>query len=62
MGLVIDTNVFIDAENGRFELKALSQYAHYGEVFIATITVSELLAGIHMAKNNSGPHQAFSIC
>jgi len=53
MGLVIDTNVFIDAENGRFDLQSLTNYAHYGEVFIATISVSELLTGIHMAKNTS---------
>jgi len=53
MGLVIDTNVFIDAENGRFDLQSLTNYAHYGEVFIATITVSELLTGIHMARNTA---------
>ena len=53
MGLVIDTNVFIDAENGRFDLESLTQYAHYGEAFIATITVSELLTGVHMAKTTA---------
>lgn len=53
MGLVIDTNIFIDAENGRFDLGSLTQYAHYGEAFIATITVSELLTGIHMAKTTA---------
>jgi tRNA(fMet)-specific endonuclease VapC len=53
MGLIIDTNVFIDAENGRFDLQSLSDYTHYGEVFIAAITVSELLTGIHMAKNTA---------
>jgi len=50
LGLIVDTNVFIDAENGRFDLNVLSQYGHYGETYIAAITVSELLTGIHMAK------------
>ena len=50
MGLVIDTNVFINAENGRFELGTLVRYADYGEAYIAAVTVSELLTGVHMAK------------
>ncbi|CRI66862.1 putative plasmid stability protein y4jK [Thiocapsa sp. KS1] len=49
MGLVIDTNVFIDAQNGRFALEHLADFAHYGEGYIAAITVSELLAGVHLA-------------
>lgn len=49
MGLVIDTNVFIDVQNGRFTLERLTEFAHYGEGFIAAITVSELLAGVHLA-------------
>jgi predicted nucleic acid-binding protein len=53
MGLVIDTNVFIDAENGRFDLTALNDYTEYGEAFISAITVSELLTGVHMAKNTA---------
>jgi tRNA(fMet)-specific endonuclease VapC len=51
MGLVIDTNIFIDAENGRFELANLSKFSHHGEAYIAAVTVSELLVGVHMAKN-----------
>ena len=50
MGLVIDTNVFIDAENGRFDLSNLSSFSQYGDAFIAAVTVSELLTGIHLAK------------
>jgi predicted nucleic acid-binding protein len=50
MGLVIDTNVFIDAENKRFELSNLAKFAHYGEAYITAVTVSELLAGVHLAK------------
>ena len=50
MGLVIDTNVFVDAENNRFDLKKLALFADYGDAFIAAVTVSELLTGVHLAK------------
>ena len=53
MGLVIDTNVFINAENDRFDLDTLAQYADYGEAYIAAVTVSELLTGVHMAKTTA---------
>ena len=49
MGLIIDTNVFIDAENGRLELGAIP-VLQTEPVFIAAITVSELLAGVKLAK------------
>lgn len=51
MGLVIDTNIFIDAENGRLSLSSLDLFADYGDVYIAAITVSELLTGVHLAKS-----------
>lgn len=51
MGIVIDTNVFIDAENGRFDLAALAQFSQFGEAFIAAVTVSELLCGVHLATD-----------
>ena len=50
MGLVIDTNVFIDAENGRFDLAHLGNFEPYGDAFITAVTVSELLTGVLMAK------------
>jgi len=53
MGIVIDTNVFIDAENSRLSLQSLEKFADYGDTFIAAITVSELLAGVHMAKKST---------
>lgn len=49
MGLIIDTNVFIDAENGWLELGAIP-VLQTEPVFIAAITVSELLAGVKLAK------------
>ena len=49
MGLIIDTSVFIDAENGRLELGAIP-VLQTEPVFIAAITVSELLAGVKLAK------------
>lgn len=50
MGLVVDTNIFIDAENGRLDLTCLDEFTGYGEAYIAAVTVSELLAGVHLAK------------
>ena len=50
MGLVIDTNVFIDAENGRLDLTSLDTFSDNGDVYIAAITVSELLTGVHLAR------------
>lgn len=50
MGLIIDTNVFIDAEQHRLNLKELTVLSEYGEAYIAAITASELLAGVHLAR------------
>ncbi len=50
MGLVVDTNVFIDAENSRLDLNNLDTLSDYGDAYIAAITVSELLTGVHLAK------------
>jgi tRNA(fMet)-specific endonuclease VapC len=48
MGLMVDTNVFI-----RFEKKGASiDFSAYGaseEIFISTVTASELLMGVHRA-------------
>jgi predicted nucleic acid-binding protein len=49
MGLVIDTNVFIDAENGRVNLNDLD-FSDYGDAFIMAVTVSELLSCVHLAR------------
>jgi tRNA(fMet)-specific endonuclease VapC len=49
MGIVVDTNVFIDAENARLDLAALP-LLQTEQVFIAAITVSELLTGVKLAK------------
>jgi len=51
MGLIIDTNFFIDVENKRLNLDKLSTFTDYGEAFIAAVTVSELLVGVHMADS-----------
>lgn len=50
MGLLIDSNVWIEAERGRFSLPEFLA-AHRDEgVSIASITASELLHGVHRAK------------
>jgi predicted nucleic acid-binding protein len=50
MGLVLDTNVFIHAERSQAQID-FSQWQDYGEAFISTITVSELLVGVHRAND-----------
>ncbi|MGI0120118.1 type II toxin-antitoxin system VapC family toxin [Zooshikella sp. RANM57] len=52
MGLIVDTNVFIDAENGRLDQSVLTDLSSHGDAFIAAVTVSELLMGVHMAKTS----------
>ncbi len=49
MGVVVDTNVFIDAENGRLSLDGVP-LMQSEPVFIAAVTVSEMLAGVRLAK------------
>ncbi len=51
MGLIIDSNFFIDVENKRLKLNNLDKFSEYGEAYIAAITVSELLAGVHLATS-----------
>jgi len=49
VGIIVDTNVFIDAQNSRLDLASLP-LLQTEPVFIAAITVSELLAGVKLAK------------
>ena len=51
MGLVIDTNFFINVENNNINIDKLDAFYDYGDAYIAAITVAELLTGVHMAKN-----------
>lgn len=51
MGLVIDTNFFIDIENNRLPIEKLEQFSSFEGAYIAAISASELLAGIHLAGN-----------
>ncbi|KAA3612525.1 MAG: type II toxin-antitoxin system VapC family toxin [Calditrichaeota bacterium] len=51
MGIIIDTNIFFDAENSRFDLKNLEKFSNLGESYISVITVSELFSGVHLAKS-----------
>ncbi len=53
MGIIVDTNVFIDAENERYNLEELARYSDYGDTFISAVTVSELYLGVHLASNDA---------
>lgn len=47
MGLIIDTSVLINIEHERLNPDILNEH---DDVFIAAVTVSELLVGVHMTK------------
>jgi len=51
MGIIVDTNFFIDVERKRLNIEHLDQFANYGDTFIAAVTISELLVGVHLAPN-----------
>jgi len=49
MGIVVDTSVFINSQNAKLDLASTS-LPQTEPVFIAAITVAELLAGVKLAK------------
>lgn len=51
MGLLIDTSVFIDHERGRLDLVSAVAGREEEEVFVSVITASELLHGVHRARD-----------
>ena len=51
MGLILDTNVLIEGERKGAKTVDFGKWVSYGDAFISVITVSELLAGVHLAKN-----------
>lgn len=56
MGLVLDTNVLIHAERraGDEGLKLdFTPWAAYGNVYISSVTASELLVGVHRAASEA---------
>jgi tRNA(fMet)-specific endonuclease VapC len=53
VGILIDTNILIGWEKGRFDLAAELKARGEEDVFLSVITVSELLHGIHRAKDAS---------
>ncbi len=52
MGLVIDTNVFIEIEKGTKNIDFTS-FEKYGDIYISAITVSELLVGVYSANSKA---------
>ena len=48
MGLIVDSNVFIESERRRGAMD-LSRWHDRGPVFMSAISVSELLVGVHRA-------------
>ena len=52
MGLMLDTNVFMHSERSGMQID-FSQWNKYEDVYISAVTASELLVGVHYAKNES---------
>lgn len=50
MGIVIDTNVFVDAKNKRLQQDKLRAFQE-APVYLAAVTAAELLAGVHLAED-----------
>ena len=52
MGLMLDTNVFIYSERSGKSID-FAKWEKYGDVYISSITVSELLVGVHYANSDA---------
>ncbi len=53
MGVLIDTSVLIDHERGRLELESNLRGRGGEEFFLSVVTASELLHGVHRARDES---------
>lgn len=51
MGVLIDTNVLIEHERGRLELEPHLRGRENEEFFLSVVTASELLHGVHRARD-----------
>ncbi len=51
MGILIDTSVLIDWEKGRLDVAVLLSQRQSEPIYISVITASELLHGVHRAKD-----------
>ncbi len=56
MGLILDSNVLIQAERNS-HTHPFAQFADYGNAYISAITVSELLLGVHLANSEARRNQ-----
>src|SRR5262245_29116693 len=52
MGVLIDASVLVDCERGRIDLQAVLAGREDEEFFLSVITASELLHGVHRAKDD----------
>ena len=49
MGLIIDTSVLIAVERGKVDF---NKWKSYGDAYISSITITELLIGVHRANTD----------
>jgi len=50
LGILIDTSIFIDCERGRLDIQPHIGGREREDCFVSVITASELLHGVHRAK------------
>ena len=53
MGFLIDASVLIEAERGKLDLQAHIQGREQKQGYLSVVTASELLHGVHRAKNST---------
>jgi tRNA(fMet)-specific endonuclease VapC len=51
MGILIDSSILVEHERGRLDLTRLLSRFPDGEGFLSTVTVSEMLHGVHRAQD-----------
>jgi tRNA(fMet)-specific endonuclease VapC len=56
MGLILDSNVLIQAERNP-QANHFGRFVDYGNGYVSAITVSELLVGVHLANSEARRNQ-----
>ena len=61
MGLVLDTSIIVDAQRGKVHLDLILTKFAYTDIFVSSITVSELFLGIHFSREEFKQKRLFYI-
>lgn len=61
MGLVLDTSIIIDVQRGRIDFDSILMKFANTDIFVSSITVSELYLGIHLSREELKQKRLFYI-